>query len=203
MRNIKLTIEYDGTRYAGWQDQGKKHKTIQQALEMALGKILHERVMVIGSGRTDAGVHALAQVANFKTDSGIKLEKLRGGLNAVLPQDIVITGIEEVGLGFHSRFCAKAKVYRYTICNRRSRPVLSRGKVYFIARPLDLKLMQREARVLLGRHNFKSFQASGKIERNPVKRIKKIKLANDKDLLYIDIEANGFLYYMVRNIVGT
>jgi len=203
MRNIKLIIEYDGTNYAGWQTQSKKHRTIQQALERALQKILRKRIKVIGSGRTDAGVHALTQVANFKTDSGIQLDKLRGGLNAVLPDDIVVTRTEEAGWDFHSRFYAKAKVYRYTICNRPSRPVLLRGRVYFIAQPLNLKLMQREARVLLGRHDFKSFQASAKEERGAVRTIKSLKITRDRDLIHIDIEADGFLYNMVRNIAGT
>ena len=117
MRNIKLTIEYAGTNYAGWQCQKSKIKTIQQALEKALQKILHKKIKVIGSGRTDAGVHAQAQVANFKTDSTIAVGKLQKALNAVLPDDISVVKTEEAGLDFHSRFSAKSKVYRYTILN--------------------------------------------------------------------------------------
>jgi tRNA pseudouridine38-40 synthase len=203
MHNIKLIIEYDGTNYAGWQTQNKKHRTIQQTLEKALQKILQKRIKVIGSGRTDAGVHAQAQVANFKTDSDIALEKLQKALNAVLPDDIAITKVEEKGLDFHSRFDAKTKVYRYTILNRPTRPAILRDTVYFFPYSLNLKLMQREAKILLGRHNFKSFQASDKKKRNAIKTIKRLSITRDNDLIFIDIEADGFLYSMARNIVGT
>ncbi|PIP20455.1 MAG: tRNA pseudouridine(38-40) synthase TruA [Candidatus Omnitrophica bacterium CG23_combo_of_CG06-09_8_20_14_all_40_11] len=203
MRNIKLTIEYDGKNYAGWQTQNKKHKTIQQTLEKALQKILRKRIRIIGSGRTDAGVHAQAQVANFKTDSNIAIEKLQKALNAVLPDDIAVIETEEVGLNFHSRFSAKSKVYRYTILNRPSRSAILRDTAYFFPYPLNLKLMRKDARILLGRHNFKSFQAADKKERGAVRTIKNFKVIRDKDFIYIDIESDGFLYNMVRNIVGT
>jgi len=203
MRNIKLTIEYAGTNYAGWQVQNKKYRTIQGMLEKALQKILQKRVKVIGSGRTDAGVHALGQVANFKTNSGITLEKLQRGLNAVLPDDIAVIKTGEVGLDFHSRFSAKSKVYRYTILNRPSRPAILRDMVYFFPYLLDLKLMRKDAEILLGRHDFKSFQAADKKERDAVRTIEKLKVTRGKDFVYIDIEADGFLYNMVRNIVGT
>lgn len=208
-RNIKLIIEYDGTNYAGWQVQRKtqnakrKAHTIQQTLEKTLQKILQEKIKIIASGRTDAGVHAKAQVANFKTNSSITLKKLQRALNGLLPDDIVITKIEEVGLYFHSRFDAKSKVYRYTILNCAYPSALLKDMVYFYPYLLDIKLMQKEARVLLGKHSFKSFQASDNKERNTIKKIKRLKITKDKDLIYIDIEANGFLYNMVRNIVGT
>lgn len=205
MRNIKLVIEYDGTNYCGWQVQRRNRykASIQEILEKALHKILQEKVKVIASGRTDAGVHAWAQVANFKTNSKITLNKLQRALNGNLPDDISINKIEEVGLDFHSRFDAKSKAYRYTILNRSYPSALSRNRVYFYPYFLDVKLMQRESRILLGRHNFKSFQASDTKERDPVKTIKKIRITKEKDLIYIDIEADGFLYNMVRNIVGT
>ncbi|MFH1269474.1 MAG: tRNA pseudouridine(38-40) synthase TruA [Candidatus Omnitrophota bacterium] len=203
MRNIKLTIEYDGSRYAGWQVQGKKSRTIQEALEKALARILHKRLRVIGSGRTDAGVHAKGQVANFKTDSGMALGRLRGALNAVLPDDISIIRIDEAALDFHSRFSARSKVYRYTILNRPSRPAISRDAAYFFPCPLDLRLMREEAKLLLGRHDFKSFQAADKRERGSVRAIKKLVISRDRDFIHIDIEADGFLYNMVRNIAGT
>ena len=218
MRNIKLTLEYDGTNYAGWQVQNKKHRTLQETLEKALQKILQKRIKIIGSGRTDAGVHANAQVANFKIDSSIAIEKLQKALNAVLPDDISVIKTEEAGLDFHSRFSAKSKVYRYTILNRPSRSAILRDTAYFFPYPLNLKLMRKETRVLLGRHNFKSFQAadkpvrqwfgfpysqSHKKERDATRTIKNLKITRDKDFIYIDIEADGFLYNMVRNIVGT
>lgn len=203
MRNIKLTIEYDGSRYAGWQVQGKKSRTIQETLEKALARILHKRLRVIGSGRTDAGVHAKGQVANFKTDSGMALGRLRGALNAVLPDDISIIRLDEAALDFHSRFSARSKVYRYTILNRPSRPAISRDAAYFFPYPLDLRLMREEAKLLLGRHDFKSFQAADKRERGSARAIKKLVISRDKDFIHIDIEADGFLYNMVRNIAGT
>lgn len=212
MRNIKLVIEYDGTNYCGWQIQ-KNHKitksqskpviSIQEAIEKVLSKILQKKIKLIASGRTDAGVHALAQVANFKTNSKISLNKLQRALNGNLPDDISINKIEEVCLDFHSRFDAKSKVYRYTILNRSYPSALLRNRVYFYPYFLDVKLMQKESRILLGRHNFKSFQASDTKERDSVKTIKKIKITKEKDLIYIDIEADGFLYNMVRNIMGT
>lgn len=203
MRNIKLTIEYAGTNYAGWQVQDKEHRTLQETLEKALQKILQKRVKIIGSGRTDAGVHAQAQVANFKTDSTIAIEKLQKALNAVLPDDISVVKTEEAGLDFHSRFSAKSKVYRYTILNRSSRPAILKDTVYFFSYPLNLKLMRKEARAILGKHNFQSFQAVDNKERGATRNIKNLEITRDKDFIYIDIEADGFLYNMVRNIVGT
>jgi len=211
MRNIKLTIEYDGKNYAGWQRQSSrkskvishKHRTIQEVLENALQGILREKICLIGSGRTDAGVHARAQVANFKTDSKISADRLVLGLNAVLPDDISIIKAEERGVDFHSRFSAKSKAYRYVILNRPSKPALFRDAVYFFPQTLDLKIMRKEAQGLLGRHNFKSFQAADKKERNALRTIKNLKITRKNDFLYIDIEANGFLYNMMRNIVGT
>ena len=205
MRNLKLEIEYDGTDYCGWQAQtrNKHKKSIQQTLEKTLRKILQEKIRLIASGRTDAGVHAFAQVANFKTKSNIALDKLQRALNGLLADDITINKIEEVNLDFHSRFSAKSKVYRYTILNRAYPSALLRNTVCHYHYPLDTRVMQKEARVLLGRHNFTSFQACDKIERDPVRTIKSIKITKDKEKIYIDIEADGFLYNMVRNIVGT
>lgn len=210
MRNIKLTLEYDGKNYAGWQRQRLKVKrqkakirTIQETIEKTLEKILQKKIKLIGSGRTDAGVSAIAQVANFKTDSSISLDKLQKGLNALLPRDIVITNIEKAREDFHSRFNAKSKVYRYTILNRSYSSALLKDEVYFYPYPLNVRLMQRESKDLLGRHNFKAFQSSDKKERNPIRTIKKLNIIQDNDLIYIEIEADGFLYNMVRNIVGT
>ncbi|MCM8780134.1 MAG: tRNA pseudouridine(38-40) synthase TruA [Candidatus Omnitrophica bacterium] len=210
MRNIKLTIEYKGAHYAGWQIQkrGKGKglrgkKTIQEVIEKILRKILREKIKVIGSGRTDAGVHALAQVANFKTNSSIPLEKLQKSLNALLPEDIVIVKIQEASPDFHARFKAKSKLYRYTILNRKYPSAFLGSQVYFYPYSLDIDLMRREARCLVGRHNLKSFYTSDGKARNPFRTIKQIKIKNRRDLITIDIEADGFLYNMARNIVGT
>lgn len=218
MRNIKLEIEYDGTNYCGWQIQNrdKTKSSIQETLEKTLRKILQEKIKLIASGRTDAGVHARAQVANFKTTSEISLEKLQYALNGNLPDDIKIAKVKEVDLVFHSRFAAKSKVYRYTILNRGYPSVILRNRVYFCPYPLDVKLMRKEARCLIGRHDFKSFCATGSNTKDTIRTIKKIAIKelchglrtmvyglNSNFLIVIDIEADGFLYNMVRNIVGT
>ncbi|MBU1124875.1 MAG: tRNA pseudouridine(38-40) synthase TruA [Candidatus Omnitrophica bacterium] len=203
MRNIKLTIEYDGAAYAGWQVQHNSPRTIQGIIEKVLGRILQEKVRLIGSGRTDAGVHAKAQVANFKTLSYCSLEKLQKSLNGLLPDDIVVTRIAGKPLLFHSRFSAKAKHYRYTILNRPFPSAFARTTAYFYPYSLELKPMRKAAAVLVGRHNFRSFQAADKKERDSVRTISQLEVKRVKDLIYIDIEADGFLYTMVRVIVGT
>ena len=204
LRNIRLVIEYNGARYCGWQVQpNAKKKSIQEVIEKVLYKIIRERVRLISSGRTDAGVHALAQVANFHAASKIPLGKLKLGLNGLLPRDIKISGIKEVTPDFHSRFSSKAKLYRYTILNRGYSSPLMEGRAFFYPHPLALRAMRRESRSLLGRHDFSSFQASLGKDKNPVKTIKKISITKKNSLIYIDIEADGFLYNMIRNIVGT
>lgn len=211
MRNFKLEIEYDGTRYHGWQVQnGKKARasyrssqTIQHILEGVLKKILQEDIKLTVAGRTDSGVHALSQVANFKSSSRMPFERLHWAINCLLPKDIKVTRIKNVSLDFNSRFCAKSKLYRYTILNRKYSSALLANRVYFFNHPLDVSLMRREARVLLGRHNFKSFQAVDTRQRNPLRTIKLIKISKEKDLVHIDIQADSFLYNMVRSIAGT
>lgn len=209
MRNITLTLEYDGTRFAGWQTQksrtikSQKCPTLQETIEKVLQQILQEKVKLIASGRTDAGVHAKAQVANFKTCSKLSLSRLQEGLNALLPDDISVAAIEEAPFDFHSRFSAKSKTYRYTILYQKHRSALLKDKAYFCRYPLDIALMQKEAKCLLGEHDFKAFQASTKKVKNPLRIIKQIIITQEAPLLHIDIEANSFLYNMVRNIVGT
>jgi tRNA pseudouridine38-40 synthase len=211
MRNIKLVIEYDGTRFSGWQTQSKSrvagspgHRvTIQETIEKTLGKILQKKVKVMASGRTDAGVHALGQVANFKADTKIPVISLQRALNKYLPDDIVIKSAADVDLDFHSRFDAKAKVYRYVILNRAYSSALLKNRVYFYFFPLNVELMQKASKVLLGRHNFKAFQASGSSVKDTVRTIKKLKIERSNDFVDIEIEADGFLYNMVRNMVGT
>jgi len=203
MRNIKLEIEYDGSNYVGWQIQNRP-QTIQETIEKVLRKILQEKIQLIASGRTDSGVHAISQVANFKTNSQISPERLQLALNGNLPQDIVITKIEDVALRFNSRFSAKSKVYRYTILNRKYHSPLLRNTVYFYHHPLNVNLMRQEAKCLLGKHDFKSFCASGSKVKGTVRTIKKLAIKKSiSGLIIIDIEADGFLYNMVRNIIGT
>lgn len=204
LRNIRVEIEYDGTNYCGWQVQSSSQKaSIQETIEQTIRKILNEKVKIIGSGRTDAGVHAKAQVANFRIKSRISLARLQEGLNALLPEDIAITAIKEAVPDFHSRFSAKSKIYRYTILNSQHRSAFLRNSAFFCRYPLDIKLMQQEARALLGRHNFRAFCAAQGKGKNPFKTIKKITVARRSSLVNIEIEADGYLYNMVRNIAGT
>ncbi|MFA6079385.1 MAG: tRNA pseudouridine(38-40) synthase TruA [Candidatus Omnitrophota bacterium] len=202
MRNVKLTVQYDGTHYAGWQTQ-KNAKTVQEVIEKALRKITGEKVNLTGSGRTDSGVHARAQVANFRTRSALPLKNIQMALNSILPKDIVISGAEEAGPKFSAQHSAKSKVYRYTIANGDFvDPFIRRfaAKCFY---KLDMGAMKRAASVLCGKHDFRSFQAKDVIERGSVRTIKKITIEKDGYLIYIDIEANGFLYNMARNIAGT
>jgi len=214
MRNIKLQIEYDGSRYCGWQVQ-KKKKSIQGTLEKALRKITGEKIRLIASGRTDAGVHAVAQVANFKTSKGISTEKLQKALNGLLPRDISITGAAEAPLAFHSRFDASSKVYRYLILNRSFPSALAGGRMFYYPYPLNVALMKKEAGFLLGRHDFSAFCASKGNKKCAVRTIKNIDVRtmaylplagsrkSDRSVIAITVESDGFLYNMVRNIAGT
>jgi tRNA pseudouridine38-40 synthase len=207
LKNILLKVEYDGTAYKGWQTQrlgSKSHvSTVQGAIEAALSQILQKKVCLIGSGRTDSGVHAQEQTANFKTQFDIPLSKLKKSLNSMLPDDIRIKSLKRAADDFHARFSAKSKLYRYTILNRSYGSAFLRNYVLHFVLPLDVTLMKKEAGQLLGKHDFKSFQASDKKPRSSVRTIKKISVMQKKDFIYIDIEADGFLYNMVRNIVGT
>ena len=202
MRNIKLTIQYDGTRYAGWQFQ-KNGRSIQDTIEKAIKKITGEHSHLTGSGRTDAGVHAKAQIANFKTKSKIPLKNIQMALNTELLKDIVVTDIEEAGPKFNSQRSAKSKLYRYTIMNENFVDPFMR---YFTAKcfyKLDINKMRKAAKVLVGRHDFKAFRAKDGREKNSIRTIKYIKIEKNDKLVYIYMEANGFLYNMARNIVGT
>lgn len=211
MRNIRLTIEYDGTNYAGWQIQRLpsssktrlKKNTIQEVIESSLRIILKEKVHLTASGRTDAGVHAEAQVANFKTNSLLPERKIQLALNSLLPGDIAVTGIREMPLSFHSRFDARSKLYRYTIVNKKHRSVFLNKYSWHCCFLLDTDLMRKEAANLVGKHDFKSFTASGGDQRSTTRVIREIKIEKKRDVIVVYVRANGFLYNMVRNIVGT
>lgn len=202
MRNILLKIEYDGTNYAGWQYQ-KNAKSIQETMEVALKRITDRKARLVSYGRTDAGVHALGHIVNFKTDSEIPLLKLQRALNNILPKDIVIKEAKEVPPKFHSRFDARSKIYRYAIVNGPSPSAIFRNVTVHISYKLDLALMKKEAKVLIGKHDFKSFQAADRIERSSIRTIKNLSIKKSGETIKIDVEADGFLYNMVRNIVGT
>lgn len=202
MRNIKLTIEYDGTNYCGWQNQ-INGTSVQEVIEKALKKILKQKIKLIGAGRTDSGVHACGQVANFRTASRLTGRELLFALNSNLPKDIAVKKVEEVGPGFHARFKAKSKLYTYTIFNSLIPSPLERRYSYQYKIPLDVRLMKKEAKALLGRHSFKSFQAASKDGCSSISNVKRISIKNNCQRISIDIEATGFLYNMARNIVGT
>jgi tRNA pseudouridine38-40 synthase len=203
MRNFKMIVEYDGTAYCGWQRQ-ENGITIQQVLEEAIQLITGEKVAVIGSGRTDAGVHALNQVAHFKSSSRLPLNNIYRGMNSVLPPDIVVKEMEEVAGEFHAQHDVKSKVYVYKICNQRLRPVLGRNYFWHIRFPLDLERLKKAAQFLIGTHDFSCFCATGTHVKDRVRTITdiEIKICND-GLIEITVEAQGFLKYMVRNIIGT
>lgn len=203
MRNIRLTIQYDGTNYAGWQFQ-KNAKSIQEVIEGALKKIIGEKVNLVGSGRTDSGVHAKGQVANFKTHSKLPLENIQKALNSALPKDIVITNIKEAGLKFNSQHDARSKLYRYALSTGDFVDPFLRRFVSRCRYKLEIGAMRNTARHLLGRHDLRSFQTKDdRVEKNTVRTIKHIKIEKYGKLVYIYIEADGFLYNMARTIAGT
>ncbi len=198
-----MVVEYDGTDYCGWQRQ-KNGLSIQQVLEETIRLITQEKVTVFGSGRTDAGVHALNQVASFRSTTRLPAEILFRGLNGLLPPDIVVKTLEEVAWEFNALRDARGKIYFYRICNKRLRPALNRNYFWFIHQPLDLPLMEQAAQYLIGRHDFSGFCATGSDVKERTRTVTDISIDGDADgLLEITIEAEGFLKYMVRNIVGT
>lgn len=203
LRNIRLLLEYDGSHYHGWQRQ-KGDLTIQQVLEEALERLTGEPVKLLGSGRTDAGVHALGQVANFRTSSTIPLKAFHEGLNSMLPYDIAVLEAREASPEFHARKSALSKTYEYRILNRPSRSPLHHHYGWWVSHLLDLEAMAAGAAALLGEHDFSAFRASGSGNRNPVRRI----LAagwqtHPGGWRRFSITGNGFLRGMVRSLVGT
>lgn len=202
MRNIKLTVEYDGTNYHGWQSQ-LNAKTLQDELNAAVKRLTGEDTPVIGASRTDQGVHALGQVCNFRTLSKIPSDKFSYALNTVLPQDITIKASEEVEEDFHSRFSAKGKKYRYQIYNFRQPSALLRHRAYHVPLPLDFEEMERAAGFFLGAHDFSAFRATGGNTATSERIMTETRLYREGDLISFEIAGNGFLYNMVRIMAGT
>lgn len=202
MRNFKLLIEYDGTNYAGWQRQ-KTDPTIQGEIEKALETMLRQKVGVIGSGRTDAGVHALGQTANFRCDTRLSCEAFQKGLNSLLKKDIVIRDCKEAGIDFHARFDAKGKRYSYRIFNHSVACSVGRQYCWWVRFPLDTEAMQLGAKHLIGTHDFKAFEGAGSPRAHTIRTVSEARFRQDGEYLIFDIEADGFLRFMVRNIVGT
>lgn len=201
-RNIRLIIKYDGTHYSGWQFQ-KNAETVQEAIESALNRITGRKVKLKGAGRTDSGVHAAGQVANFKTQSPITPARLKDALNSSLADDILIVSAKYVPIKFDSQRSAISKRYRYTVTTAHFADPFIRHFASRFSYTLNIGSMRRAAKALTGRHDFRAFQASGGKEMNTVKTIKKISIEKEGKLIYIDIWADGFLYNMVRTIAGT
>ncbi len=199
-RNIRLTLEYDGTSFSGWQVQPGR-RTVQGVLEERLSELLGEKIAVIGSGRTDAGVHALGQVANFKAVSGIPLKAFREGLNRLLPRDVAVLRAEEAGERFHARFDAGKRLYRYHIVTARS-PVRERF-AWFARYDLDFGVLDKTAGKIVGRHDFTSFSSAQAEVESFVVEVNKARWKRSGDMLTFEIEADRFLHNMVRILVGT
>jgi len=203
LKNFKLIIEYDGTAYHGWQKQASE-RTIQAEIEKAIEKMTAQRVILTGSGRTDAGVHARGQVANFLCETGLRPQNFEMGLTSILPEDIIIRSCQSVDNKFHARFHATSKVYRYRILNTSIPAGIGRQYSWYIRRELDLEAMRRAIQYIVGEHDFKAFEAAGSPRSHTVRRVIKADLLKKKyHYRFFDIEANGFLRFMVRNIVGT
>lgn len=202
MRNIKITIEYDGTEYNGWQRQ-PSGQTIQETMEDSLKEITGEKITLHGSGRTDSGVHALAQTANFQTESDVGALEFKKGLNSILPKDIAIIYSEEAPEGFHAQFSSKSKIYIYKILNRSFRSSLLRNRVWHVPYELNLEQMRKAAAELMGEHDFSAFAQADTEVKSKVRTILKSELNRDEHIIEFTIEANGFLKRMVRLIVGT
>lgn len=202
MRNIRLLIEYDGTMYAGWQEQ-KNKKSLQGTIQEAIKKLTKEEIIIAASGRTDAGVHALGQVANFFTKSTIPAERFAMAINYHLPRDIVILKSEEVSTEFHSRYHSKGKTYIYRIENRKIPSPFERNRSYLVKKELDFEKMKRESQKFIGTHDFIAFRSTGSSAKTTIRTIYRLDLKKEGDMIIMEIEGNGFLYNMVRIIAGT
>ncbi len=200
-RNVKLTIEYDGTAYHGWQRQPNA-ATVQQALEEGIAEVVGHAVTLYGSGRTDAGVHALGQVANFHTDATIPADGLRHAINAVIANDIAVVRAEDVPDAFHARYAATGKTYRYTIVCRPVRPAVGARTVHWLRRELDVARMRAAVAHLVGEHDFAAFETESSGE-DAVRTVTRAEWVEEGGRLCFAVAANGFLYNMVRAMVGT
>lgn len=203
MRNIRLLIQYEGTRYQGWQRQETSENTIQGKLERLLTQMCGEKIELQGSGRTDAGVHALGQVANFHTCTNMSTEEIVEYCNRYLPEDIAVIRAEEAGERFHSRLNARGKCYRYQVINSSIPDVFRRRYALEVPQKLDVEAMRRAARLLCGEHDYKAFTSARKGKKSTVRCIDEILLEQNGSLITFTFRGNGFLYHMVRIIVGT
>lgn len=202
MRTIRLVLEYDGTSYAGWQVQPGQD-IVQGLLEAALETITGEPIRVVGSGRTDAGVHALAQVAHFETHSAMSPEEFLRALNSLLPRDIAVREASEAAEGFHARYSAKRKLYRYVLLQGETRSAFGHRYGWEVGYALDVDAMRQAAKYLLGTHDFSAFRASGGSATDPVRTLHRLEIDEQGADVIVLAEADGFLRHMVRALVGT
>ena len=202
MATFKVILEYDGTNYAGWQRQ-LGHPTIQAAVEEAIVSVTQERIAVVGAGRTDAGVHALGQVASFHTEKSLTPADWMRAFNALLPKDISVRSVQQVADEFHARYSALGKLYEYRILNRPERSALDRDRAWHLRKALDLAAMRDAAGALIGLRDFSSFESSPTENTNPMCRLERLDLHCDGDFIRIEAYADRFLRQMVRAIVGT
>ncbi|WMJ82149.1 tRNA pseudouridine(38-40) synthase TruA [Clostridium sp. MB40-C1] len=203
MRNIRLTIQYDGSRYKGWQRLGNTENTIQYKIEKVLSTLLNENIELIASGRTDAGVHAENQIANFHTKSNISINTILNYCYRYLPYDIVVKKAEDVEESFHSRFNVSQKIYTYKICNSTFPDVFTRKYSYHVTEKLDVEKMKEVASLFIGTHDFKSFTALKSKKKSTIREIFYIQFKPSENGIDIIFSGNGFLYKMLRILSGT
>lgn len=201
LMRVAAVVEYDGSGFSGWQRQDAA-PSVQATVEQALSQVADTPVVVTTAGRTDAGVHALAQVIHFDTDVARSGYAWMRGANSNLPTSVALRWVQEVTPEFHARFSATSRRYRYVILNRAVRPTFLAGRVTHAYRPLEVAPMQAAADLLIGTHDFSSFRAVQCQAKSPVREVRRLEIARHNDLVIIDIEANAFLHHMVRNIAG-
>ena len=200
--NYQLIIEYDGTNYSGWQYQ-KNGPSIQKEIEKVLKKLLKKNIRITGSGRTDSGVHAIGQSANFIWDKIENEKKFLGSLNYFLnKKNITINSIKKKSLNFHSRFDAKKRTYKYMIINRKNFLVLDKNRAWLVKKKLDIKLMKKAVKLFLGTHNFNAFRSSSCGARSPIRTIEKSTITQKGDKISITFSSKSFLQQQVRSMVG-
>ena len=202
-RNLRLEVCYDGTRYKGWQRLPGVENTIQGKIEQTLSRILGEEIEISGSGRTDAGAHAAGQVANFHCNNSMPCDEILSQLRRYLPEDIGIKSCQEASPRFHARLNCASKTYRYRIWNSENPCVFERRYVYVLADALDVEKMRRAAKFMLGEHDFSAFCANKKIKKSTVRRLDDVQISRQGEELVFTFTGNGFLYNMVRIMVGT
>lgn len=213
MRNFRMILQYEGTRYQGWQKQESTENTIQGKLEALLTKMTGQKIEVQGSGRTDAGVHALGQVANFHADTQMSTDEILQYMNFYLPEDIAVLSLEEVPERFHSRLNAKGKTYCYRVINSKLPHVFDRRYAHVVEETLDIEAMRSAAQYLIGTHDFKAFTSNKRSKKSTVRTVNEIQiermtstsmlLKGEQDEIRFTYSGNGFLYHMVRIMTGT